>query len=280
VLRQAWDTGNLKTLTKNDPVVATEAHISILGHITSDELAKLLSDSDTANGFANRFLWVLVKRSKLLPDGGAELDLTPLRSRLQKVLASVDGRMSRSPEAQRLWHQLYPLLTAERPGRFGMVTSRAEAQTLRLSMAYAILDGSTIIHSQHLKAAYAVWQYAEASARFIFGEGNQLPPLEKKLLQLITDSPGMNRKNMYKALGGHVNAEAMVKALGQLAKLGLARREMVSTGGRPCESWSPRLPNRIAWVCRTSSLLPLLVRTNELRAMGMKKPRGFVRIVR
>ena len=141
VLRQAWDTGNLKTLTKNDPVVATDAHISVVGHITSDELGKLLSDCDTANGFANRFLWVLVKRSKLLPDGGQEIDLTPLRGRLQKAIGSVSGCMTRSPEAQQLWHELYPVLTAERPGRFGMATSRAEAQTLRLSMIYAVLDG-------------------------------------------------------------------------------------------------------------------------------------------
>ena len=37
-LRQAWDSGNLRTLTKNDPVVATDAHVSILGHITREEL--------------------------------------------------------------------------------------------------------------------------------------------------------------------------------------------------------------------------------------------------
>lgn len=31
VIRQAWDTGTLRTLTRNDPTVATDAHISILG---------------------------------------------------------------------------------------------------------------------------------------------------------------------------------------------------------------------------------------------------------
>ncbi len=239
VLRQAWDTGNLKTLTKNDPIEATEAHISILGHITTDELGKLLSDCDTANGFANRFLWTLVKRSKLLPDGGRQLDLMPLRSRLQKAISSVAGRMHRSADAQRLWHDLYPLLTAERPGRFGMATSRAEAQTLRLSMVYAALDSSITIDTHHLRAAYATWKYAEASARLIFGEVDGLPPLERKLLQAISASPGVNRKKLHKALGGHVNAEAMVKALGRLANDGWARSQMVSTGGRPCESWWP-----------------------------------------
>ena len=37
-IREAWDSGTLRTLTKHDPVVATEAHISIIAHITAGEL--------------------------------------------------------------------------------------------------------------------------------------------------------------------------------------------------------------------------------------------------
>ena len=37
VLRRAWDTGDLRTLTKNSPARATGAHISIIGHITRQE---------------------------------------------------------------------------------------------------------------------------------------------------------------------------------------------------------------------------------------------------
>jgi hypothetical protein len=39
-------------MTKN-PVIATETHISIVGHITKDELVKNLSETETANGFSN-----------------------------------------------------------------------------------------------------------------------------------------------------------------------------------------------------------------------------------
>ena len=82
--------------------------------------------------------------------------------------------MSRSPAARDLWYQLYPILTADRPGLWGKVTSRGEAQTLRLSMIYAVLDGSTTIEVPHLRAGLAVWQYAEASARLIFSEDEVL----------------------------------------------------------------------------------------------------------
>ena len=37
VIRDSWDTGDLATLTKNNPTKATGAHVSIIGHITKDE---------------------------------------------------------------------------------------------------------------------------------------------------------------------------------------------------------------------------------------------------
>ena len=67
IIRQAWDEGNIKALTKNSPAQATDAHISIIGHITKDELKARLSQTNMANGFANRFLFVGVERSKELP---------------------------------------------------------------------------------------------------------------------------------------------------------------------------------------------------------------------
>ena len=73
-VREAWDTGHLRTLTKHDPITATGAHVCIVGHITDDELRTELTATDTANGFANRFLFVAVRRSKLLPFGGAAAD--------------------------------------------------------------------------------------------------------------------------------------------------------------------------------------------------------------
>src|SRR5262249_4622879 len=59
IIRQAWDDGNLRSLTKSSPARATDAHISIIGHITKDELRRYLEDTETANGFANRFLLLL-----------------------------------------------------------------------------------------------------------------------------------------------------------------------------------------------------------------------------
>jgi hypothetical protein len=70
VVRQAWDGGKLQTLTKNSPTKATDPHVSLIGHMTTEELRRYLSKTEAANGFANRFLFILVRRSKVLPFGG------------------------------------------------------------------------------------------------------------------------------------------------------------------------------------------------------------------
>lgn len=69
VMRQAWDDGKLQVITKNSPACATDAHVSFVGHITKQELNRYLGTTECGNGFANRFLWVCVRRSKYLPEG-------------------------------------------------------------------------------------------------------------------------------------------------------------------------------------------------------------------
>jgi hypothetical protein len=83
VIRQAWDDGALQTLTKNSPLKGTDAHISIIGHITKAELLRHLTETEAANGFANRFIWLLIRRSKELPFGGEwhRVDTAPLVGR-------------------------------------------------------------------------------------------------------------------------------------------------------------------------------------------------------
>ena len=52
--------------------------------------------------------------------------------------------------------EAYDALTEDRPGMFGAVTARAEAQTLRLAMLYALADCSYEIRRTHVESALAV----------------------------------------------------------------------------------------------------------------------------
>jgi hypothetical protein len=241
-LRSAWDSGTLRTLAKNSPAKATDAHISIIGHITVEELRRALAEVDGFNGFANRFLWVAVRRSKLLPDGGRDLDLSPYADRLALAVerARSDGRMQRDETAAALWRQAYAKLADDDAGGLlAAVISRAEAQVLRLSMIYALLDGSSTIRQEHLRAALAVWWYCRRSAAIIFGRGGD--PLEQKVLDAIRRQPGAGRREIHRTLGNHVRAATLVGILAKLRDAGKARPEIVSQigSGRPTERWFP-----------------------------------------
>jgi len=90
VIRKAWDGGKLTTMAKNSPATATDAHISIIGHITADELRRYLDRTECCNGFANRFLFLCVRRVRTLPDGGnlASESLLNLARRLTRAIES------------------------------------------------------------------------------------------------------------------------------------------------------------------------------------------------
>jgi hypothetical protein len=242
VLRRAWDDGNLRTLTKNSPAVATGAHVSIIGHVTAFELRTLLASADVHNGFANRVLWACARRSKLLPDGGdlPEGALVPIADALREAAEASrrTGRVERSPAAREVWHAVYPTLTADVPGILGAVTSRGEAQALRLSLVYALADRSRVIEPAHLLAALAVWQYCAASAAHIFGDATGDRTADRILDALSAHPEGQTRDEIRELFDRHKSARELDTALDLLASAALAvcdRR--TDTGGRPATVW-------------------------------------------
>ena len=242
LLRQSWDTGDLQILTKNNPAKATGAHISVIGHVTHDDLRRHLGTTQQANGFANRFLWVCAKRSKKLPEGGTLTDeaIALLADRLRDAILFAAGvaEMRRDDEARDLWRSAYPDLSEGRPGLLGAAISRAEAQVLRLSMIYALLDCSAVIRIEHLQAALAVWRYCEDSARYIFGHSLGDPVADKILEALRSRGPsGMTRTEIRDLFKRHLEQGQAAAAVASLQALGLARFEKEESDGRPVERW-------------------------------------------
>lgn len=69
ILRDWWDRDVVEVKTRRDPLKA-KALLSVLAHITVEELQRDLTLSDMLNGFGNRFLFAVVERSQKLPWGG------------------------------------------------------------------------------------------------------------------------------------------------------------------------------------------------------------------
>lgn len=242
VIRQAWDSGNLRVMTKNNPAQATEAHISISGHITTEELLRNLDSTESANGFANRFLWMAVKRSKCLPEGGqpSEDELLPLIEELRKAIIFSQNvqEVHLDEEARRIWHKVYPQLSDGYPGMFGSVTGRAEAQVLRISLVYALLDCSDNVRGEHLLAALAFWDRVEESVRYIFGDRTG-DPMADVILEALRNTGGLNQTAISALFGRNQNAEKINQALVVLCQAGLAQVQKRQTRGRPELFWIP-----------------------------------------
>jgi len=241
VIRNAWDTGNLQILNKNSPCKATNTHISILGHITKQELLKYLTNTEAGNGFANRFLWLCVKRSKVLPfDGGFHKEnIEPFIKRLKESIEftkEVDV-ITWSEESKPLWAAIYTQLSEGKQGLIGSLTARAEAYVTRLACVYALLDISDQIQPDHLRAAIALWDYNEDSIKYIFQNkiGDQLA---EKILQLLENNPqGLSRSEISDLLNRNSSSDLITNALSLLESLEIAYKENIKPNGRAKEIW-------------------------------------------
>lgn len=244
IIRQAWDRGDLRSMVKNNPAKATDVHVSIVGHITKGELVRYLDATEKGNGFANRFLWVCARRSKMLPRGGAlhRVDFAPF---MRKLSAAVDHAkrngeraVSYDDEAGNYWDAIYGPLSEGGTGMAAEVTSRAEAQVLRLALIYAALDGADAIRLPHLQAAEAVWRYCEASVRYIFGDTMGDPVADEILAELRRVFPrGLTRTELSEYFGRHRRSDQIGRALATLEERGLIRMTPEKTGGRTAERW-------------------------------------------
>jgi hypothetical protein len=238
VLRQGWDSQTLKTMTKQNAAKATDPHITLIGHITKDELLRHLNEGEAANGFGNRFLWACTHRTKRLPEGGGIPDYAHLAPQLKAAIerAKSIGLLVRDEPTREAWAAIYDDLSQEHPGLFGGMIARAEAQCLRLSVLYAALDGDTAIRYQHLKAAIAVWEYCEASARYIFGDATG-DPIADRLLDALAQGE-LDRTDMHYLFGKNVPAPRISQALMMLRSLGRIRMERrAGEGPKPREVW-------------------------------------------
>jgi hypothetical protein len=240
VLRDAWDGLTLAPMTKANRVRASTPHIGIVAHVTQAELLRNLTDTETVNGFGNRFVWFAVQRSKELPFPSAPSneELSALSRKIGKALctARTFGELALSEPARGEWKRIYHDLSADRPGMMGALLGRAEAQVMRLSGLYAVLDGQNIIDSVHLKATLAIWQHAEASTRMIFGDSLGDPTADAMLRAIRTNGERSDSElsDLFKR---HKTAVELERAKGVLEQAGLAHCVTIETGGRHRVVW-------------------------------------------
>ena len=250
IIRHAWDDGTLQTMVSGRriaPVRATDAHVSIIGHITVDELRRNLTETETSNGFANRFLWCCVRRSQAVAGRRAcilrrPLLHSPTSSRPPSLMPGKPGRCSAMklrvpggpPSTKHSRRASQASSAMSPPGR------KRKCSVSRVSMpCWTSLPSSRWLT---LEAALALWRYCEASARYIFGDalGDALADEIFHMLRAVAPD-GLTRTDIYNAFGRNKKSTTIQQALAGLWRHQLVTYTTEATAGRPIERWYARL---------------------------------------
>jgi hypothetical protein len=243
IIRDAWDCSTLRTATRSNGQTATNPFVSIVAHITEAELSKRMTQTELANGFANRFMFCSTRRSKMLAfsDEVDDEALAALGVRLREaiVYAKRIGRVKMTSAAADMWRQIYPVISEDRPGLLGNVLARAEAHVLKVSTLFTALDMKGAIDEQHLEGALAAWAYSEASSKYIFGTASGDALADEILRALLHRGKlGLTRTEIRDMFLRNVSSGRVNTALELLQKTQQARCDISHPErGRPVEKW-------------------------------------------
>jgi hypothetical protein len=123
IFRQCWDTGHADVTVRGKEAHVKGGHLSMIGHVTTTELLRRLSDIEIGNGFGNRIFWPCVKRSKSLPHGGGLVSYGDVPERLRKATDHArragNTRFRFDAAGSKLWEDVYPALSEGHPGSRG-----------------------------------------------------------------------------------------------------------------------------------------------------------------
>ena len=109
---------------------------------------------------------------------------------------------------------------------------------MRIAMIYALLDSSSLIRLEHLKAALEIWRYCRESASYIFGSAIGDPVADEILRALRLRPQGMTRNEIRELFQRHKKSNRISQALDLLQRANLAHSETEpAQGGRPAERW-------------------------------------------
>ena len=173
VVNQLFDGERIRTITKHRSQMATGVHLAFLGHITLDNLERLLNKLELTSGYANRHLWCLTHRIRTIKEE-TKIYFPALARKLKPQLekASLVSELRFVGRGKEYWfEELYPQLTKSRRGN-AEVLSRAEVHVPKLASLYALFDPNNNpiagIKYEHLLSAKALWDYCEQSCYEIF----------------------------------------------------------------------------------------------------------------
>jgi hypothetical protein len=164
-LRQGYDRAPLENNKSKKKLIARNYLLSVVGHITPDELQEIMSTVDWYNGISNRFLWAATRKSKTLPRMGKAPNFAKLVIKLNKLLElPAAGAIDFSEAGGKRWDEWVHSLP-EMDGKLGASQERIKPNALRVALLYAALDERRLTSSQ--KKFFIEPEHVEAAIEIV-----------------------------------------------------------------------------------------------------------------
>ena len=247
-LRNLWDSGKAALKNRVDPIKTTNAHVSLIAHISPEELKSQTVAIDYQNGFLNRFWICMARRSQFISRPKVLLaeNYTHIRDQLRNALRSAQSTSTPTPppltmdaQADEYYDSIYkPELEKVRHGLNESLMARAAPHVCRMAMIYAKADGSMQIRLPHLRAAHALWKYSEKSAEYLFGRSTGNKHADKILAILEEVPEGMTATQIYEKTGKNLNEKVRADAMEVLESQGMVIRQQTTLNGRTVDLWT------------------------------------------
>ena len=268
-LREAYDCPELlQNSNKNSPETATNAYVSMIGHITEAEL-KTTNPDNIVNGYINRNTYVHAFRAQRIPNprpipwpqdlvdelartvrlAQAPIDISMVGGPLAPRDESVRGLSGPDPikeipfdeEAQILWNKLHAENDTE-TGPMSAILERRLAHIRKNALKYAILDRSPVMTSAHLLAGVAIQDHSDALASSVFADFSSNKLANKIITALKRTSPeGLPKTQIWEDVArNNASKSEMDEALAFLSQSKLAHvtlKKFDPKAKKPTQVW-------------------------------------------
>lgn len=244
--REVFDGDEIANMSISNEMRVEQHYVCFIFLITKTELLKTIKEVELFNGFANRFYWALVHRSKILSNP-PKVDKEKLSALACKVREAVDfGRsqteLTLTDEAEKVWDTIYRKIHQDQPDTHTSgLKGRFDVLTLRLALNFALLDRCNKVESRHLAAATELIDISEQCIESIFTQKNQsFDKTSSKILKGLSDRGDWVSQSsiMTQFFSNNIKSEALNVCLGVLESNGLIERKVTEgEGSKPVTLW-------------------------------------------
>jgi hypothetical protein len=266
-LRVAYDGLPLENQRSQQSHCAKNYLLSVLGHITPEELSDTMQSVDWANGIANRFLWAAVRPSKTLARHTAAPSFSHVQETVSKILSLPDAvSIDFSQAGGECWDEWVRALP-ELEGKLALSQARIRPNALRVAEIYAVFDERRLegisfvvdkggkpephflgdstpkiqIEPEHIKAAIEVVTRSRQTVEWYLqttadGMGTSHVDVIKARIEANRNGGRLSGTELYR-LFSHRTSDQRIE-IASRAGLKLRKQPVGEKGGKPPEIWT------------------------------------------